>query len=498
MQFETIIHALAYWADKTPDKVCLIEAETGRKATYSELWRWSCAFSQKLKDAGVRRDFDQFGSRVVVRVGSLLETVVAQVGICLTGGVFCPVERYMKGPKLFEMLKYYDSRVYVSAERIASDGIWFDLNCVIDNTDVNFDIIFPCSNELCAIIFTTGTTGKAKGVMLTHHSLLSACKIWIHSFQIDCTDVISYVMPLDRVGHIRWTSSGLLIGATVMHYAGGLIFSKDYYNAIRENHVNYVFFLVPELNMLLANIKKPRTTEIPNFVLTKILLGGGAVHTRAKKELVQLAPKARIFSHYGATEITGICGRNILEKTMLPNCVGQPCVGTEIKFVDTQGNSVPTSETAKGTLVCKNESVMAGYWKNQTLTQQYMQDGWMQMTDIGWRDENGYVYLAGRQDDVIQSGGFKIAPYEIEEIAIQNDGVAECVCIGVPDKTLGEVPKLFVQMNPHVKFNAKDIYNYISERIETYKLPRTVHEVDEFPRIGSSSKIDKEELTRCV
>jgi acyl-coenzyme A synthetase/AMP-(fatty) acid ligase len=100
----------------------------------------------------------------------------------------------------------------------------------------------------------------------------------------------------------------------------------------------------------------------------------------------------------------------------------------------------------------------------------------------------------GRSDDVIVSGGFKIAPYEIEEAALKMDGVSECVCVGVPDKVLTNAPKLFVKMNHSAAFNAREIYNFLAQRLENFKLPRTIQEVDDFPRVGNTNKINRKGL----
>jgi acyl-coenzyme A synthetase/AMP-(fatty) acid ligase len=175
--------------------------------------------------------------------------------------------------------------------------------------------------------------------------------------------------------------------------------------------------------------------------------------------------------------------------------VGKPYPGTDLKFLDEGGfPKENVSHRDFGIIACKNDSVMSGYWKEPELTNSTIVDGYVVMADVGYRDDDGFVYLAGRRDDVIVSGGHKIAPYEVENIASQIPGVSECVCIPREDKIAGFVPVLIVAMEEGAEFSAKEIAERLAERIEGYKMPRSIHQINEMPRVGNTRKIDRRKL----
>jgi long-chain acyl-CoA synthetase len=176
--------------------------------------------------------------------------------------------------------------------------------------------------------------------------------------------------------------------------------------------------------------------------------------------------------------------------------VGKLLPGSELFFIDEDGNPVDaTGPDSFGIIACSNDSMMLGYWKAPELTEQALKDGRIIMTDVGYMDSDGYLYLMGRRDDVIVSGDHKIAPYEIENIVMQMPDIAECACIASPNSTLGAVPKLFVSMKRGAEFSHSVISKYISERLESHKMPRIIRVIDSFPRVGESTKIDRRKLT---
>ncbi len=221
LHFSSLVEAVAYWAEQTPDKVCLIEAETDRKLTYGEFWRRIRIFARRLSEYGLCK-----GDRVVVRVGPLLETFVAQFGIYLAGGVYCPVEKHMKELKMLEMLDYYDSTLLISSERVEFAGQYIEIGSVLDDGEPLENYTFPNPEDMCAIVFTTGTTGKAKGVMIPFKNPAIYGDVQSKLFSTHKNDSWLWSSSLDRAGGIRAFSMSIESGGCSIHLSDIVFIGK--------------------------------------------------------------------------------------------------------------------------------------------------------------------------------------------------------------------------------------------------------------------------------
>ena len=190
-----------------------------------------------------------------------------------------------------------------------NDALWFDLGDIFDDDMPAGEIEFPKPEDLCVIVFTTGTTGMAKGVMHNHSSMLSCCSMWNEAFQMDGNDICSFVMPVDRIGGLRWPLTCISTNSTLVYYGGGLIFLKDYVKAIQTYHVNFPFFLVTELSFLFKSVRQGESLQLDG--LSKMIVGGGAIHPAMKESILSAAPHATVYAHYGATEVTAIASFEI-------------------------------------------------------------------------------------------------------------------------------------------------------------------------------------------
>ena len=489
MRFDTLIEAVAHWAENTSDKVCLIEADTDRKMTYAEFWFAIRVFARRLKDAGVQK-----GDRVVVRVGPLLETFVAQFSIYLVGGVYCPVEKHMKELKLLEMLDYYDSTLFISTERIDSEHTFIDLSSVCDDGDILTEVTFPNPDDMCAIVFTTGTTGDAKGVMLSYKAYLIGSMALSEAYEITEKDIFCWVAPIDKSGGIRLFCVALVVGCTAVHYDSA-IFVNGFFNTLYRYGVTAIVLQSFMLNIILKSA--PDAFGRYRDQIRTIIFGGGNVSGKQKSQMQALLPNTRLFAHYNATEVSAISYYEFSRYPEKENCVGKPFPCSNIYIMDEEGNTIGKgSKENPGAIVHEGLCGMIGYWKDAGLTSKVKSNGRIIMTDIGYIGDDNFLYILGRSDDVIVSGGHKIAPYEVESIASQIVGVSECLCVPLSNDTVGVVPQLIVQMEDGVEFSAKKIYDFLAMRLETYKLPRVIREVDDFPRVSGSQKIDRKAFVK--
>lgn len=489
MKFTTLLEVAAFHAEHTPEKVCLIDTDTDRKLTFSEFWVEVRIFAKRLRQSSLRK-----GDRVIVRAASPIETFVAQYGINLAGGVFCPVERHMKPLKIIEMLDYYDSTFLISTERVDFNGSWIDLAKICENDGILPDesFAFPNAEDMCAIVFTTGTTGRAKGVMNSYASHLASAFMRCKSYAITENDVYCWVRPLDRESGIRHFGVALAAGCTAVHY-NGIVFVGSFLKSIKKYSITTIHIQSFSTTILLKTAPDA-LSEFRNQ-LRAMTFSSGAMPERHREQIRKLLPKTRLFVQYSSTEVSAI---SYYEYSLCPgkeNCVGKPFPGVTLYMLDDDGKPIQnTSKSGLGIVSCESITTMMGYWKDPELTAKTICNGRAVMTDVGYIDSDGFLYLMGRSDDVIVSGGHKIAPYEIENIAAKMEDISECVCVPAPNDILGSVPKLFVSMNKGAEFSAKAIYEFLSERIETYKLPRVIREIESFPRVEGSQKISRREL----
>jgi acyl-coenzyme A synthetase/AMP-(fatty) acid ligase len=235
LQYNSVLEAVAHYAADTPDKIILIDADTNRHITYGDFWRHVCVFAKRLKDMGLYK-----GDRVVVRVGPMIETFVAQFGIYLAGGVYCPVEKHLKKIKLLELLDYYDSMILISSEKIENRGTFIDLITILDNCEPLTNYSFPNPDDLCMIIFSTGTTGKAKGIMRSFRISYKISLALIKLYSFTAADVFMWITSFDRMASMTSAYAILTAGGTAVHQ-NGIVFIRDFINNLKKFAVSALF-----------------------------------------------------------------------------------------------------------------------------------------------------------------------------------------------------------------------------------------------------------------
>ncbi|MDR1243468.1 MAG: acyl--CoA ligase [Deltaproteobacteria bacterium] len=488
MNYKTLVEAVAHAAQNLPDKTGLIEVETGLALTYGEFWRLARAFAQGLILAGLEP-----GGRVVVHTEQRLAVIVAQYGIYLAGGVFVPIDANTAPLRILELMREVAAGLLVAPRNIPGhDAAYLALDAAMrdDAGPASGNVLFPDPEAVCDIFFTSGTTGKPKGVMLSYKNQYAASENVVAAVELAGDDTVMVVQRLSRPGGVRSPGAAFIAGAAVI-MKDGTLFADRLFDACAR-YAPTILIATP------AHLAIPLGSAPQEFAqclkgLHACILISDASPKRQKTMLRDLLPHTRLFNSYGLTE-AGYS--SLFEFSRRPDCIGQGGKNTRMSLTDDQGKAMPcTSSDNPGRIALRGANVMRGYWKNPALTAEVLREGLLLTADMGWMDEDGLIHFLGRRDDLFSVGGYKIAPREIEEAAQALPGIKACACVPVPDAILGQVPKLFVVMEAGAEFSQRKILWTLRERLELYKIPRSVEQREELPKTISGEKINKREIT---
>ena len=492
------------------DHVALVEGD--RQITYAELDRASTACAAALAAEGVSK-----GSRVAVLDKNAADYFVLLFGAAKVGAVLVPVnwrlaapeitfilddaeaEVLFVGPDFVEALGYFGGDLKTVRKIVVmgpAGGGWpgfADWLAPFDNAEDPHGESAP--EDAVLQMYTSGTTGHPKGVMLTHYNFLGNVPLREENAEDWATwtpdDVAQVAMPLFHIGGTGSAFLGIYAGSKLVitrDFDPGLVLKQ-----IEEHRIAKVFY-VPAVLLFLLQHPACATTDFSS--LKFILYGASPIPLDLLRKAMDVF-KCGFVQVYGMTETTGLC-------TYLPaedhdpagnermRGAGKAQVGVEIKVIDAEGNTVPPRQV--GEICTRSRAVMAGYWKREDATAKTTDgDGWLRTGDAGYMDEDGYLYIYDRVKDMIVSGGENIYPAEIESALFGHPDIADVAVIGVPDEKWGEAVKAVVVPKPDARATADDIIAFARTRIAGYKVPRSVDFVDYLPR-NASGKLLKREL----
>jgi len=333
------------------------------------------------------------------------------------------------------------------------------------------------------IMYTAGTTGASKGVVLSHRNVFfQVVNGW--ALGIDPRAVGLVLLPLFHTGGMNGSVLPLLaVGATV-------VLQKRWdpaavLGAIEREHVSGMVG-VPIQYQLMAECPAFDTTDFRSVAC--LISGGGPLSDATTARY--LARGLQFTQGYGLTEAApGVTGQLPEEFRAHPGSVGRRCLYVEVEIVDVDGRALPPR--AEGEIRVQGPNVMQGYWGRPDESAKVLRDGWLYTGDIGWMDEDGYLYLSGRKKEILISGGENIHPKEVENVLEGHDGVAEAAVVGLPDVRWTEVPvAAVVRREPGL--TAEALLEHARERLARYKVPHRVLFVDALPRNAAGKLLKKE------
>jgi long-chain acyl-CoA synthetase len=351
-------------------------------------------------------------------------------------------------------------------------------------------IVSRVPSDLAALLYTGGTTGRSKGVPLTHAGLF-----WCGQ-AVNQTDTAapadSHLVPLP-LAH----AYGLLVLCDEMHRAQpsrNILmrwFDPAGWVALAEQHRVQDSALVPSM---IAMLLTQPLEEHDLSALTAVFSGGSPLPAGVRREFERRVPSCTLYEGYGCTESATLISANAPGRNR-PGSVGLPVPGCEVTIQDDAGQTRPAG--ADGEICVRSPGVMPGYWHTVGASAEVLAGGWLHTGDIGHEDEDGYLYVVDRKKDLILRGGFNVFPRDVEDVLASHPAVAQAGVVGKPDRRLGEEVVAFVALRPAMSATAEELTQYARQRLSAAKYPRDVRIVPTLP-LTDVLKPDRKALRQWV
>ena len=362
------------------------------------------------------------------------------------------------------------------------------------NAEIGPEDISVIPSDLASIIYTSGSTGKPKGVMLTHANIVANVASICEYLQLTGADIQMVVLPFFYVMGKSLLNTHFAVGGTVV-VNNKFAFPATVINQMIEEKVT-LFSGVPSTFAYLLHRSPLATNKNQLTNLRMVSQAGGHMARSVKEALRQALPeKTQICIMYGATEasarLTWLDPERFEEKI---ESIGKPIPGTKVRILDKEGRDVKASQ--EGELVASGPNIMQGYWKDPKATAQVLDANGYHTGDIGHKDEDGFIYVSGRRDDLVKVGGHRINPREIEDILLATNLIIESAVLGVPDPLLGN--KLIALTVPQNGDSSPgDILESCAEKLPRYKLPSEVKFIRSLPK-NANGKIDRKKCLELL
>jgi long-chain acyl-CoA synthetase len=339
--------------------------------------------------------------------------------------------------------------------------------------------------ETAAILYTSATTGRPKGVMLSHANVVSNAHATVHHLRMTADDRGLCALPMFHCFGQNFILNALVAagGQLVLHER----FAPDPFVEAIARHRITLFYAVPTMYILF--LASGRTYD---FSSVRLFFSAAATLPTDVERRWHDVYGAWIHQGYGLTECSPFASYNH-DIAFRPGSVGTPIDNVEMKIVDEAGGEVADGEL--GEIVIKGPNVMKGYFGNPAATAEAIRQGWLHSGDIGYRDADGYYFIVDRVKDMINVSGFKVFPREVEEVLFRHPAVKEAAVIGVPDPVRGEAVKAFVVLTRGGEVSAETLQALCRGAVAGYKVPERVEFLDALPK-NPTGKILKKELRR--
>ena len=492
-----------------PALFCESAAGGPKVYTFGEIKTLSDRLANALRHWGIEK-----GDRVGIVLPQRIETGLSHVAIHKLGAVSLPLS-VLFGPDAIqyrledsgakavitlghhvEMIQDIKDRLpkletVISCDGSSADGAFWE---VLNQASDRFEIVDTLADDPALLIYTSGTTGPPKGALVAHRSLIGN----LPGFELSQN---FYPMP----GDVFWTpadwawTGGLLdgllpawlYGTPIVGYEGGKFDPERALDLVERYDVTNAFIPPTALKM----IRQVPDLESRKFKWRGIMSAGEAMGSELYdwgKDVLDL----EINEMWGQTEFNYIVGNSAKVMAVKPGSMGRPYPGHEVDVIDEDGNVMPSGRPGELAARTGDPVMFLGYWNNEAATSEKITEGWFRTGDVGYRDEDGYLWFVGRKDDVISTAGHRVGPGEIEDCLLKHPAVAQAAVIGKPDKLRGSVIKAFIVLARGVDGDdalRREIQSTVKSRLAAHEYPREIEFIDEMP-MTTTGKVRRMEL----
>jgi fatty-acyl-CoA synthase len=494
---------LAHHAARTPDKA--ITVFEGRPLTFAQMETRVRALAGGLAARGVGP-----GDVVGLLSYNCPEFLQTMFAVNYLGAIVMPINWRLAAPEVQFILSHSGARALVCDEALveladrAVDGLdgaparvciaqeaapgWVTLAELEATAPAPPDHVAAAPDDVHRLMYTSGTTGRPKGVMLTHANVAWKNLAHLVEFGFTSADLGLACGPLYHVGALDLTTTSLIAAGatTIIHRSFDAAAVVD---ELERSRVSTVWLAPAMVNAIMA---LPGLDERDLSSVRVVINGGEKMPIPLIQRIERTFPSAWFADAYGLTET--VSGDTFLDRHSILTklgSVGRPCLHLELDIWDEEGNPLPAG--GRGEIVLRGPKVCKGYWHDAEATARAFAGGWFHTGDIGVRDEDGYLFVVDRLKDMIVSGGENIAGSEVERVLYEHDAVLEAAVVGRPDARWGEVPVAFVVLRPGAGATADDLLAHCSAQLARFKVPREVTFLEALPR-NPSGKVLKREL----
>ncbi len=453
-------------AERGPRHPAVLDAGTGRELTWSELDAAVTGQALRLRAAGV-----QPGDRVAMALPNGVEFCVALFAVLRAGAIAVPLPPTSPRPETQRVLEDSGARVLLGNESF--DGVVVLAPAV--DTEAAGTEIEPVGTELAVLCYTSGTSGPARGAMLSHSALLANVRqcARLRPMPVNAADRVLLALPMY---HVYGLGPGLLqvasVGATAVLLPE--FDPEQALAAIAELRVTAVVGVPP---MYRAWLKVPAQRLRQGMSTVRLLTSGAAPLGADVATAVRSATGLDIFEGYGLTETGPVLTTTLASARAKPGSVGRPLPDVQLRLVDADGSTLDEGDT--GRVAARGPNLFHGYWPDAVHGPD--QDGWFRTGDVGYFDADGDLHLVDRATDLIVVHGFNVFPHEIESVLAELAGVREVAAIGVPDEVRGETIKAVVVADPDAGLTEDRVREHCAARLAKFKVPGSVVFVDSLP-----------------
>lgn len=433
----TLEQSIHHHSIATPDKVAAVCGNDS--ITYLQLWNAIVQRAEELKSKGVLPD-----RPYVFRSTQDIDFVVTYCAVHYVGAIAVPLEQKA--------------------------------------TDEHFNAIYTevtsCTfaEDIVDILYTTGTTGKSKGVMLSETALVSCADNFITDLQFSSDLLFIISGPLSHIASLFKMHPVLTVGGTIC-ILDGIKDMNAFFDAFDLPFKKFATFLVPASIRLIMQFAYERLCKLADKI-DFIETGAAPITQHDMKMLSEALPNSRLYNTLGGTEIGAVCTYNYNDGRYMEGCIGRPMKNSTVEI------------TPEGNIIVSGLTIMSGYVADEENTARVLKDGRIYSADLGYVDDEGLIHLKGRQGDVINVGGFKVDPSEVENAASSHPSVKDCICIPATHPVIGTVLKLLVVLTENCELDRRSIILHIKSKLDPHKVP-TYCEAVESIRRTYNGKLDR-------